>query len=141
MATPTVPATATVPATPKAAKLPVSTAGFTLVSAEKMPARTVSASAKERLAAYQAEQAATRAATAAPIVTGLLDGQAITDNVVYTTAADASRVAQNAKRLVAPGLAAVDMRPSVRVTGEGMAFAWYVTAVALVITEGGTIAE
>jgi hypothetical protein len=141
MATPTTPVPATVPTTPKAVKLPVSTAGFTLVSAEKMPPRTVSATAKDRLAAYQAEQAATRAATAAPIVAGLLDGQAITDNVVYTTAADASRVAQNAKRLVTPGLAAVDMRPSVRVTGEGETFGWYVTAVALVVTEGGTIAE
>jgi hypothetical protein len=129
------------PTTPKAVKLPVSTAGFTFVQAAAMPPRVISASAKDRLAAYQAEQAATRAATAAPIVAGLLDGQAITDSVSYATAAEASKVAQNAKRLVAPGLAAVDMRPSVRVTGEGTAFTWYVTAVALVITDGGTIAE
>jgi hypothetical protein len=101
---------------------------LSLVAATVVPERTVGATAKAKLAEYQAAQKAQREALAAPIVTGLQEGQALTDGVTYATADEASKAAQSAKRLVTSGLEAHGLRPAVRVTGEGSTFSWHVVS-------------
>lgn len=126
-AAPVVPASPVIPASVAVVATPL--APIKLVPASALPARVVGQNAKDKLAAYQAEQKAARNAESAPLIKGLLAGQALTDGVSYTTAALANKPAQNAKRLVESGLLLVGQRPSVRVTGEGSAFQWFVTAI------------
>jgi creatinine amidohydrolase/Fe(II)-dependent formamide hydrolase-like protein len=104
---------------------------YQLIAASKVPARALGATAKERLAAYQAKRAAERAAQAAALAPSILAGKALTDGVTYATSAEATKAAANAKRLVAAALKAAGFRGSVAVTGEGAAFSWYLTAVAV----------
>ena len=99
------------------------------VPAEEVPARVVSATARERLAEYQAAEKARRAAEAAPLVAGLIEGQALTDGTTYEDAPAADKVAQQTKRLVEPSLKELNKRPSVRVTPKGKGFQWHVLAV------------
>jgi hypothetical protein len=117
------------PETPEAPAAPApAPIAFQLVDATVVPPRSVGASAKERLAEYQAKQKAERDAQAAPIVAGLVEGKALTDGVTYKTANEANGVAQRAKRLVEPGLALSDLRPAIRVTGEDEAFTWHLVS-------------
>jgi hypothetical protein len=111
--------TATTPVAPK----------LSLVAATTVPARVVGESAKTKLAEFQAKQKADREATAAPIVAGMLTGQALTDGVVYATVADANKNAQKAKRLVDPGLTADGHRGAIRISGSEPAVTWHVLAV------------
>jgi hypothetical protein len=102
---------------------------LSLVAAESIPARATG-TASEKLLVYQAAAKAARVLLAAPLVEGLLSGQALTDNITYVSQAEATKVSANAKRLVTPGLAADGFRPAVRVTGSATAWAWHLIAVA-----------
>jgi len=106
------------------------TTGFTLVAATAVPTRAPSATAKAKLAEFQAAEKIKREALAAPAVAGLVDGQALTDGTTYETAAAATLAAGKAKRLVEPGLLTHNLRPAIRVTGEAPAFTWFLITVA-----------
>jgi len=105
------------------------------VEATEVPARQVSATARERLAEYQAKQKEERMAAAGPLVAGLLSGQAATDGTTYEDLASANKAAQVQKRLAAPGLALSSQKPSVRVTPKGKGFQWHILAVAVAEAE------
>lgn len=99
---------------------------LTVVPFDQVPTRKINDNAKTKLAEFQAAEKARKEALAAPLLTGLLAGSALTDGVTYPTAADADKAAQKAKRLVEPGLKVSAKRPAVRVSGEGAAFAWHI---------------
>jgi len=101
---------------------------LTLIAAAEVPVRTVSATAKSKLAEFRAAEAVKRAAEAAPLVAGLLAGSGLKDGTPYPDRTKASNAANAAKRLVDPGLAAGGKRAVIRVeaSADGT-FAWFIT--------------
>ena len=110
-------------ATPVEAKATPAT--ISVVALAEVPARTLGGTAKEKLAEFQAKQKVEREALAAPLIAGLVAGQALSDSVVYTTTALASGAANKAKRLVEHGLIEHNLRPAVRVTGVEPSCRWF----------------
>jgi len=101
------------------------TAGFAFIAGDKVPKRQVT----DRLAEFRAEQAETRMAASLKVSKGLTGGKALTDNVVYPTQIEATRVASRAKALVNLSLNPQNLRGSVTVSGtEEDGFRWFLTS-------------
>jgi len=119
--------------TPAAEAAPIA---LSLVPRTAVPSRSQATAAKVAHELRKVAEKAARDEMAAPIVAGMINGEAVTDNVTYPTSTAAQVAGQRAKRLVTDLLTAAGLRGSARVFGTDEAgYTWFLVTLPLKVKE------